>query len=163
MSLDPISAVLSIGESLITRLFPDPAQQAQERLKLAEMAQKGDLAQLNAHVQLMLGQIEINKAEASHKSIFVAGWRPACGWVAATGLAVAFIPKALFLTFIWVWHCILIFNATDVSISAVNLPAFPELGVSDLIGLLGAMLGVGVMRSFDKTKGTQTDSIRGGK
>tara|TARA_R110001599_G_scaffold100770_8_gene258119 strand:- start:3117 stop:3608 length:492 start_codon:yes stop_codon:yes gene_type:complete len=163
VAFDPISAVLSIGESLITRLFPDPAQQAQERLKLTQMAQEGDIAKLNAHVQLMLGQIEINKTEASHKSIFVAGWRPACGWVAAIGLAVAFIPKSLFLTFMWVWQCVLIFNATNVEINTLTLPLFPELGISDLIGLLGAMLGVGAMRSFDKAKGTQTDAIKGGK
>lgn len=149
MSFDPISAVLSIGESLITRLFPDPAQQAQERLKLAEMAQNGDLAQLNAHVQLMLGQIEINKAEAKHKSIFVAGWRPAVGWVCVAVLGFNYIGVYL-LEYI---HAL-----TEI---AAEVPK--RFDMSEIWPLLVGLLGVGGMRSFDKKAGTQTDAIRGGK
>lgn len=160
MSFDPISAALSIGESLITRLFPDPNQQAEQRLKLTQLAQEGDLAKLNAHVQLMLGQLEINKTEAQHKSIFVAGWRPSIGWVGAVGLAVAFIPKALILTIMWSAQCYLIMKGWDGS-ATLELPVFPELGVTDLLGLLGSMLGIGAMRSYDKKQGTNTDSISG--
>lgn len=146
MSFDPISAVLSIGESLITRLFPDPAQQAQERLKLTQMAQDGKLAELNAHVQLMLGQIEINKTEASHKSIFVAGWRPAVGWVCVAVLAFNYIGVYL-LEYI---H----------SLSEIAAPVPERFDMSDLWPVLLGLLGIGGMRSFDKAKGTQTDAIR---
>ena len=39
------------------------------------------------HAQEALkGQLEINKMEAAHKSLFVAGWRPAIGWICAVGL-----------------------------------------------------------------------------
>lgn len=160
MSFDPISAVLSIGESLITRLFPDPAQQAKERLAMTKLAQEGKLAELQAHVQLMLGQLEINKAEAQHKSIFVAGWRPGIGWIGAIGLAVAFIPKALIITYMWAWQSIIVLSGWSGAGEFPVLPAFPDLGMTDLIAILGSMLGIGAMRSYDKSKGTQTDSIR---
>ena len=145
MSIDPISAVLSIGESLITRLFPDPAQQAQERLKLTQMAQDGDLARLDAHVKLMLGQLEINKVEAASKSLFVAGWRPFVGWVGGFALAYAGILEPL-LRFA----------------SSLNgyTGDYPEIDTAMTIQVLMGMLGIGAMRSFDKSKGTQTDFIK---
>lgn len=145
--MDPISAVLSIGESLITRLFPDPEKQAEKRLEMAKLAQDGKFAELQAHVQLMLAQIETNKAQAAHKSVFVAGARPFVIWICAASLAFTGIIHPL-LT--WVWH----FCAIE------GVPPEPiDLGYMGTI--LSGLLGLGAMRSFDKSKGTQTDSIRG--
>ena len=64
MSLDPISAVLDLGNTLITRIFPDPAQQADAKLKLLELQQSGELASMTA-------QTDINKIEAQSTSLFV--------------------------------------------------------------------------------------------
>lgn len=140
-----ISAALSIGESLITRLFPDPKAQAEQRLALTKLAQDGDLAKLNAHVQLMVGQLEINKAEAQHKSLFVAGWRPFIGWAGGFSLAYAGILEPL-LRFI--------------SSLAGYTGDYPEIDTTITTQVVMGMLGIGAMRSFDKSKGTQTDSIK---
>ena len=140
MAADPITAVLNIGESLITRLFPDPEQQSQERLKLAQMAQEGDFARLNAHVQLMLAQLEVNKAEAQHKSVFVAGWRPAVGWLCVSAMAFNYIGVYLLEFF-------------------SNGPVPERFDMSELYPMLLGMLGIGGMRSYDKKNKTQTDSI----
>ncbi|HHZ97924.1 MAG TPA: hypothetical protein EYN67_20815 [Flavobacteriales bacterium] len=86
MSFDPLTAALDVGKSLIEKIWPDPVKQSQEIRKLEELHQRGDLAILNAEVQLLLGQINVNKTEANHKSIFVAGWRPFVGWVCGFGL-----------------------------------------------------------------------------
>lgn len=75
MSLDPISALLDAGKMAISRIWPDPVKQAEEQRKLAELAQKGDLAAMSAEVDLLLGQISVNAKEAEHKSIFIAGVR----------------------------------------------------------------------------------------
>ena len=149
MSFDPISAVLSIGESLITRLFPDPAQQAEQRLKLTQMAQDGKLAELNAEVQLMLGQIETNKEQAKHKSLFVAGARPAVIWTCCASLGFTGIVHPLL---IWVW-----------AFAGLDGAPPPPLDIGYMAPILTGLLGLGGMRSFDKAKGTQTDSIRGSK
>ena len=69
MSLDPVTAALDVGSKLIDRLWPDPAQAAQAKVQLLEMAQKGELAQLTASA-------EIVKAEAASNHWLAANWRP---------------------------------------------------------------------------------------
>lgn len=146
MDVTGIGAIAELGKSVISRIWPDPKDQADQLYRLSELEQKGDIAELNAHVQLMLGQLEINKAEADHPSVFVSGWRPAVGWVCAASLALTFIPKAIVLT--WVW-CVAAYGAE-------NVPDFPDLGGSDIITLLGSLLGVGILRSVDKFHGVDT-------
>ena len=145
MSFDPVSAIFDLGKSAIERIWPDPIKRAEEVRKLEEMRQTGDMAALNAHVQLMVGQIEVNKVEAGHKSIFVSGARPSVIWVGSFALAWAGIIHPL-LT--WVW----MFAGIDG-----NPPPLIESGA--LTTIVSGLLGVAGMRSFDKSKGVQTDSI----
>lgn len=158
MAIDPITAALDIGNSLIERLWPDPNIAASEKRKLAEIAQRGDMAELQGKIQIMLAQIEVNKIEAKSKSLFVAGWRPAVGWTGVIALAAAYIPKALVLTIMWTWQCVMVLKGWDGN-GVLTLPVYPDMGVGDILGLLGSILGVGGMRSYDKGKGTSTEKI----
>ena len=92
--------------------------------------------------ELAKAQIEVNKQEASHKSLFVSGWRPAVGWVCCVGMASNFlvIPMANFA---------LALVASDVVI--------PVLQLSEMMPVLLGMLGLGSMRSAEKFKGVQRD------
>lgn len=146
MSADPFTAALNIGNSLIERIWPDPSVRAEERRKLAELAQKGDIARLNAHVELMAGQLKINAAEAQHKSVFVAGWRPFIGWCGGAALAYQFV---LYPLLIWAWAL--------CGPDGVEPPPVMETGA--LFSLITGMLGIGAMRSVDKRGGVQTDAI----
>jgi hypothetical protein len=148
MALDPITAVLGIGEKLIGHFFPDAAQADAAKLKLLELQQTGELAEIT-------GQLEINKIEAASSSTFVAGWRPFVGWVCGVSLGLAYIPKALFLSCFWAYQAY-----TTIKGGASVLPVFPDLGVTDLLGLLGAMLGIGGMRSLEKVYGVETKSTK---
>ena len=145
--VDPITQALSLGQSVIERIWPDANKRAEEMRKLQELAQAGDLARLNAEVQLMLGQLEVNKAEAGHKSIFVAGWRPAVGWVCVIILSFNYIGVYL------LEYLAAILPFFDYE----TLPA--RFDMAELWPVLLGMLGIGGMRSFDKSKGTQTDKI----
>ena len=87
-------------------------------------------------------QAEINKVEASHPSIFVAGWRPAIGWICAVSLGAYFIPKFLFASFLWVKTCI----ATN---SIVTYP----VNADGLVQLILALLGMGAIRMVEKLNG----------
>lgn len=159
--VDPItiSSLFSVGQSLIERIWPDPTKQAEELRKLHELEQKGDLAEMQMHVNLLLGQIEINKAEAQHKSIFVAGWRPMVGWTGAIALALAYIPKSLAITGMWIYQNIVVIQATaSEDMADFRMIEFPDLGITEIIGLLGSMLGIGIMRSVDKFNGVDTKS-----
>ena len=130
MSLDPLSAALDIGSKIIERVWPNPADQAAAKLELLRLQQSGELAIITA-------QTDINREEAKSASVFVAGWRPAAGWVCVLGLFYTFFGQPLLG-----W----LSGYLDIA-----LP--PEINTGDLFILLGGMLGLGSLRSFDKVKG----------
>ena len=145
MSFDPLSAIFDLGKSAVERIWPDPIKRAEEMRKLEQMKQDGDMQRLNAHVQLMLGQLKVNEAEAKHKSVFVAGWRPFIGWVGGAAMAYQFVIYPLLLWFI--------------AFAYPEVEAPPVLETGALFSIVTGMLGVGAMRSFDKKNNTQTDRI----
>ena len=130
MSLDPISAVLDIGGKLIDRMWPDPVKAAEAKLALVTLQQKGELDEI-------MGQLEINKIEAANPSIFVSGWRPAVGWICTIGLGMQFMVLPL------VTWTALIFGKALV---------LPPLDLGFLVTMLGGILGIGGLRSYEKTK-----------
>ena len=83
-------------------------------------------------------QVELNKIEAAHRSIFVAGWRPAVGWICAAGVAWAYLGHPLFL-----WAAALFSPGLDP----------PAIDTDGLFELVLAMLGMAGLRSFEKAKG----------
>lgn len=138
MALDPVTAALDLGGLLIEKIWPDPAKQAAEARKLAELAQSGKLTELHAHVELLKAQAEVNAKEAQHKSIFVAGWRPFVGWVCGFSLLYA----AMLYPFMQ-------FIAVLTGFSG----QFPSLDTDTTMQILLGMLGLGVYRTYEKTKG----------
>ncbi len=155
MSADPITAALNVGKVLIERIWPDSQKQAEEIRLLEEVYQKGDLAELNARVALLSGQLEINKIDAGSGNWFQSNWRPSIGWVGSISLALMYIPKAVVMTYIWTVQSITILDGWD-GVSELTIPVFPDLGVSDIIGLLMSLLGVAAMRSYDKKNNIDT-------
>lgn len=131
MSLDPISAALDLGTTLINKIFPDPAQASEAKLKLLELQQNGELA-------IMTAQTDINKQEASSSSVFVSGWRPAIGWVCALALAYQYLFRPL--------------AGTVAGVLGVTIPPLPGLD-DNLWQLMMGMLGLGGLRTFEKTQG----------
>ena len=104
--------------------------------KRAELEHKA----LALESQIRLGQMEINKAEAQHASIFVAGWRPAVGWTCVIGLYYQLLLHPLIA-----WSC------------AMFLPNVspPALETGLLMTILGGILGLGAMRSYEKKHNVQ--------
>jgi|TARA_R100000482_G_C5121223_1_gene145893 hypothetical protein len=85
-----------------------------------------------------MAQIEVNKVEAQHRTVFVAGWRPFTGWICASALAYHFIIEP-----------ILIFALALQNIQ-LTLPTF-DMG--SLLTVLMGMLGLGGLRTYEKAKG----------
>lgn len=88
-------------------------------------------------------QAAINAAEAASASFFVAGWRPALGWLCAISLGIYYIPRFILGMTMW-------------SIQVVNtgqLLPMPEMGVGDILGLVFAMLGMSGIRAWEKKEG----------
>jgi Holin of 3TMs, for gene-transfer release len=123
--------------------IPNPEQARQAK---AEIEKELTLAAVKAEAD----QREINKTEAASGNMFVAGWRPGAGWVTVICIALYFIPKFVLGAFFWsmaVWK------------AGMLLP-YPDLGVADVMGLLGTLLGVGTLRTIEKYNGTDTKTIK---
>ena len=131
MSLDPISAVLDLGNTLISRIFPDPSQAAAAKLKLLELQESGELARITA-------QTDINKAEASNTSVFVSGWRPFVGWVCGSGFAL---------------HYLLIPIANFILVATGHKEVVLTFDMQTLLTLLFGLLGLGGYRTYEKVQG----------
>ena len=85
-----------------------------------------------------LAQIEVNKVEAQHRSVFVAGWRPFIGWTCAIAMAYHFVLQPII---------VFVFSANGVDYS------LPEFDMASLMTVVLGILGLGGMRSFEKYKG----------
>ena len=128
MLKDLISPVVG----LLERFIPD----ATERQKLAH--EIATLAEKQAHA-IAMAQIEVNKVEAASNSIFKSGWRPAIGWVCGFAFAYHFVLQPL-LVFI-------------LTYAGHPVPELPEFDMASLMTVLGGLLGLGGLRTFEKYKG----------
>lgn len=125
-----VGPLFEFGKSLLERWMPDPAKKAEAEMELFKMAQAGDL-------QKVIGQLQVNMEEAKHSSIFVAGWRPFSGWVGGVGLLYAALGH-----YVLTW------------LSAIyGWPAPPAVDTEILLYVLGGMLGLGTLRTYEKKVG----------
>lgn len=133
-------SLLGIGDpkgGLIGRVLdfiPNPAEKEKARLEM-------QTAIIDAAFKSEADQRDIDKTEAASGSLFVAGWRPAVGWLCVVTLGYQWIlvPAAIWVTAILHAHN-----------PGFNLPPFPSLGASDTQTLLYALLGIGTLRTADK-------------
>lgn len=117
---------------LLDKFIPDAGEKARLAHEIATLATK------QAHENAM-AQIEVNKAEAASGSLFKGGWRPFIGWTCGTAFAYHFViqPLVVFL---------LVVNGQPV-------PSLPVFDMASLMTVLGGLLGLGTLRTFEKYKG----------
>lgn len=123
--LTGLGSVADLAGKAIDRIWPDKTEQ--------------EKAQLAAAVAIVQGQMEVNKAEAASSSTFVAGWRPFIGWVCGSACA-------------WNWIGVPIAKAFLPMLAGVSLTVAPA-DLSEMLPVLMGMLGLGGLRTFEKTKG----------
>jgi hypothetical protein len=105
---------------------------------------------LTAMTNLVQGQIDINKEQAKHASIFVAGARPFIMWVCGFALLWQFLLEPMAT-----WG-LLAFSVRDI-------PPFPKLDIGPLMTILLGMLGLGGLRTYEKRLGVERNSIKSKK
>lgn len=140
-----IAAFLPLIGEVIDKIFPDQQTKTEAKLRLFELQQKGGLAELEATTKLALAQIGVNQESARSGHWFVAGARPAVIWICALGLAWNFVAQPI---------------AMWAGAFADPPVAVPTLDISQLMILLGGLLGLGGMRSYDKRNQTETQTIK---
>ena len=127
-----LGAILPTVNNVIDRVIPDKNAAQKAKAELLVMQTKGEL-------DSMLGQLEINKEEAKHSSIWVAGWRPAVGWAGVV---------CLLYQLVVVPTCQMLGAQT------------PDINTGVLTTLLMTMLGANVSRSWEKTSGVAREAIK---
>lgn len=132
-----VEAVGKIADDLFTS--------DKERLDAQIELQKLGIEEQKIDAGLAQGQLDVNKTEASHSSVWVSGWRPAVGWTCVAGLAYNFLAHPFLL---WAWALL---QANGWVPVGLNPP--PPVDVEALLVLLGGILGLGVYRTAEKVKG----------
>ena len=133
-----LTALIGPVSKLVGKFIEDKDQKNKLAHDLATLASR--------HAQeLAKGQIAANAEQAKHPSIFVAGARPAIMWICALGLLTQFfiMPLAEWVTAIWM---------PEISL--------PKLATGELMTLTLSLLGLGGMRSFEKSKGVARENMK---
>ena len=127
-----LTALIGPVSNLLGKFIEDKDMKNKLAHEVATMAE--------SHAQeLAKGQLDINKAEAKHRSIFVAGWRPFIGWTCGIALCWHFVlqPVVMFLS----------------AYIGFQIPELPEFDMGSLMTILGGLLGLGGLRTYEKQKG----------
>ena len=123
-----LASLIAPVTQLLDKVIEDKDEKNAIAFKLATLAEE--------HAQeLAKGQLEVNKVEAAHKNLFVAGWRPAVGWSCCFALVYSTILSPI----LGIWFTV------------------PPVDSSLLTTVLMGMLGLGAMRTVEKTKGVQRE------
>lgn len=125
----------------VLRLIPD-------KNKRAEAKEQFEGQILNAMTSLVEGQLRINEKEASHGSLFVAGWRPAIGWICGIALFWNFVIQPLLLWVAWMLP------------EGADLASAPRLDTGELMTVLLGMLGLGGLRTYEKRIGVARKELK---
>ena len=115
--LASLSALIGPVSAILDKVIPDKDLREKLSHEIATMADRQ-----------MSAQIEVNKVEAAHKSIFIAGWRPAIGWICGFALLYSTIISPI----LGIWVTV------------------PEVDTSLLTTVLMGMLGLGTLRTVEK-------------
>lgn len=134
-----IPALLEMAGKIFDKVIPDKAAAEKAKMEFLAAAQTEEFS-------LMLEQIKVNIAEAQNPNMFVAGWRPFIGWICGSALAYTYIvlPFLQFLVYSF---------GTGEMVKKVAM--LPTLNLEQLVPILIGMLGLGVMRTFEKVRGAE--------
>lgn len=138
--------VVKLIDGVFDRLAPDTNTRNAEKMAFVE-------ALRSMEERLAAGQQEINKVEASHASLFVAGARPALLWICDICIALYYIPMFILGATMWL---VTFIQSCE---TGCFIPPKPELGIAEIMALVATLLGSVGFRSLDKYLGTDTKAI----
>ena len=150
--MEPISLIIGGIISLANKFFPDKDQAAKFEHEL-------NMYMLSAEVQNKFKQMEINQTEASHPSVFVAGWRPAVGWMGVIAMGLGMLTTIVLPAFL---ACISVADGIDMNKINQVLTLLRGIDGTMYISITLQLLGLGALRTYEKKQGIP-DSIVGQK
>tara|TARA_Y100000591_G_scaffold190825_1_gene165052 strand:+ start:743 stop:1135 length:393 start_codon:yes stop_codon:yes gene_type:complete len=125
-----LTALIGPVTGLLDKFIEDKDQKNKLAHEIATMADK------HSH-EIAKAQIEVNKEEAKSRSWWIAGWRPACGWICTLAMGYHFIIQPFLIFFLALFGM------------KMDLPSFD---MDTLMTVLLGMLGLGTLRTVEKSK-----------
>jgi phenylpyruvate tautomerase PptA (4-oxalocrotonate tautomerase family) len=125
-----LQALIGPVTGLLDKFIEDKDQKNKLAHEIATMADK------HSH-EIAKSQIEVNKEEAKSRHWWIAGWRPACGWICTLAMGYHFIIQPFLIFFLALFGL------------KMDIPTFD---MDTLMTVLLGMLGLGGLRSFEKHK-----------
>ena len=95
-------------------------------------------------------QFQLTMNESKSPSFFKSGWRPMLAWVGVAGFSLVFV---LFPIFEWILNIVIVFKKIELTTEQIMALKPPSIDGWLLLNLLGALLGIGTLRSYEKGKG----------
>jgi hypothetical protein len=135
--MNPVTAILGLVDTVVSRIWPDKTEQEKEQFTLA-------IQQELDKTQLLTGQMSTNAAEGASGNMFVAGWRPAVGWICALAFGWMYFVQPMFLF--------------AVAATGHPVPSLPHLDIGEMMPILLGMLGLGGLRTYEKVNGITNKS-----
>lgn len=131
MAFDPITAIVDIGGKILDRVIPDTNARELAKSELNKAINDQDF-------QRDIAQIQVNLEEAKSDSLFKSGWRPFTGWTCSASFALHFF----------------IFPIINFILVALKYPEVHiTFDMTTLMTVLGGLLGIGGLRTYEKLKG----------
>ena len=142
MALDPLTAGIGLVDTFIGKFVKD--KDLDRKLESEEFRQE-----FAGQLQVTMGQLSINLAEANSGSVFKGGWRPAAGWTCVFALAYKFVlqPFLLFVIQVASW---------GMGIDVSDFPTLPVIDAVELMPILLGMLGLSWNRMQEKVQGVSS-------
>ena len=144
MGIPIIGDIIDAVGDLASEVLVDKDKKNEINYKLEELKDK----HAERDHEATMGQLEINKVEAQHTSIFVAGWRPFIGWTGGAGFAYATVIQPL---------------GSWIATVAGYTGEFPVIDTSILMTILTGILGIGGYRTIEKKWGVDTKAVSDGR
>ena len=142
MNLNPIGSIIEAVGGVIGDLVTTDKERLSAEIELSKV-----------DASLLIGQMEVNKVEAASESLFVAGWRPACGWIGAAAMGYQFL---LYPMLVWLWAYM-----QSLGWIVVSLSPPPMLETDALWVILTGMMGIAGARTFEKVRGANVKKTGG--
>ncbi len=137
-----LGGVLEFGGKILDKVLPDPAQRDEALFRMAELQEKGELAEIEADLETMKTLAEVDKkqldvAAIDAKSDRAFQWaaRPAALWMCVLGLFYEFLIQPI---------------GTWLMKNQYGWEALPPINTEALLLLASGLLGLGTLRTVDK-------------
>lgn len=140
LDITGLGSMFDFASRIVDKIFPDKTEAEKAKLRMFELQAAGELKQVENDFNLAVQQIAVNIEEAKSDKWWKAGWRPFIGWVCGFAFAYYYVIQPFL---VWIVQ------------TAGYVSSMPVLDMGELTTLLFGLLGLGAMRTYEKTKGSK--------